>query len=85
MAELLTRWRAGALLIPAHPPDEVMRAVARASRACERLQDEGRRLRFSLEHPDQRVAIEVLDLHGNVTGALSPSQALAIAEGAPLP
>lgn len=88
-AALLTPLRTGvtprAPRMPSSPPAKVMRECARADRVYEELEAEGRRLHFSLDDVTGRVVVEVLDSEGTVTGTLSPSDALAVAAGAPLP
>ena len=55
--------------------------VARAARRYEELEAIGRRLHFEVE--TEGVRIEVRDLEGNTLRAISPSEALAVASGAP--
>jgi hypothetical protein len=70
--------------MPASPPPEVLDAIDVAARAADRLQQSGRRLQFTVDPPTGKVAVQVTDHSGNVLGALTGAQALAVASGLPL-
>jgi hypothetical protein len=71
--------------MPASPPPEVLDAIDVAARAADRLAQSGRRLQFTVDPPTGKVAVQVTDHSGNVLGALTGAQALAVASGLPLP
>jgi hypothetical protein len=66
------------------PPPEVLDAIGVAAQAADRLQQSGRRLQFTVDPPTGKVAVQVTDHSGNVLGALTGAQALAVASGLPL-
>jgi hypothetical protein len=70
--------------MPASPPPGVLDAIGVAAQAADRLQQSGRRLQFTVDPPKGRVAVQVTDHSGNVLGALTGAQALAVASGVPL-
>jgi uncharacterized FlaG/YvyC family protein len=70
--------------IPASPPPEVMQAVSKAAEVHQQLRASGWELRFSIHDTTGKVSVEVHDLRGNVVRTLTPGEALAVAEGAPL-
>jgi hypothetical protein len=70
--------------LSASPPPEVLDAIGVAAQAADRLQQSGRRLQFTVDPPTGRVAVQVTDHSGNVLGALTGAQALAVASGVPL-
>lgn len=89
-AEKVTRQFAGALAkaatadaagVPSSPPVDVMREVAAAGERVERLRENDRELRFSLNHDTGRVQIEVRDLAGSLIREIPPSEALDAMSG----
>jgi hypothetical protein len=70
--------------LSASPPPEVLDAIGIAAQAADRLQQSGRRLQFTVDPPTGKVAVQVTDHSGNVLGALTGAQALAVASGVPL-
>lgn len=70
---------------PEWPPESVWREVDHAAEAWADLQARGREVHFEVDRQTGRLSIEMRDLEGSVLGTLSPSQALAIASGAPVP
>lgn len=68
--------------LPQSPPPEVERAIAVAADAYDQLDASGQRIHFGLELGERTVAVELRDLSGNQLSELSPSEALALAEGA---
>jgi hypothetical protein len=70
--------------LSASPPPEVLDAIGVAAQAADRLQQSGRRLQFTVDPPTGKVAVQVTDHSGNVLGALTGAQALAVASGVPL-
>jgi hypothetical protein len=70
--------------IPSSPPQEVLDQMAGAARVYERLNSQGRELRFAHDQDNGRTTIEVRDRRGNVLKQLSPAEALDLAAGGPL-
>jgi hypothetical protein len=70
--------------LPASPPPEVLDAIGVAAQAADRLAQSGRALQFTVDPPTGKVAVQVTDHSGNVLGALTGAQALAVASGVPL-
>jgi hypothetical protein len=66
---------------PEWPPESVWREVDEAAQVWEDLHADGRELHFDLDPQSGRLTIEMRDLEGNVTTAVSPSEALSIAAG----
>ena len=71
--------------MPMSPPPEVLDAIGAAAGAYDRLAAAGQHLHFAIDPPTGKVAISVTDPAGNVRHTLSPSAALAVAAGEPLP
>lgn len=69
--------------IPASPPPDVLEKMQAAAKVAADLRAQQRELHFE-PMGGGRVVIQVRDLTGNVIRTVPPSQALAIAEGAPL-
>jgi hypothetical protein len=67
--------------IPASPPPEVLDAIARAHEAYERLEAEGRHVRFDLDEASGRLACELADASGTSLRRLSPRAVLDLAAG----
>lgn len=89
-AQKVTRQFAGALDkavttdvagVPGSPPVDVMREVAAAGERVERLRQNDRELRFSLNDDTGRVRIEVRDLAGGLIREIPPSEALDAMSG----
>ncbi|HYZ81660.1 MAG TPA: hypothetical protein VE571_10345 [Solirubrobacteraceae bacterium] len=70
--------------IPASPPPEVHEAMGVAAEAYDRLQDEGRQMRFKINEGTGKLVVEVHDLHGNLLFSVPSSKALEVASGGSL-
>ena len=70
---------------PEWPPESVWREVDDAAQVWEELKDQGCEVHFEIDEQSGRLNIEMRDLDGGVVGSLSPSEALALASGAPAP
>jgi hypothetical protein len=70
--------------LPSGPPSEVLEEMAHAAQIHAALSSQGRELRFARDEQSGRTRIEVRDRSGHVLKTISPSQALALAAGAPL-
>jgi FlaG protein len=62
--------------IPASPPPEVMRDVARAAERMEWLREHNRELRFRIDEESGRVHVEMRDLEGRLIREVPSSTAL---------
>lgn len=83
--ELASSEGAGAIeVMRAEPPAEVFSQIAAAGRMHDRLQQEGRELRFSLDGPDASLQIEMHDLESGGATTVSSAEAIDIAAGRPL-
>ncbi len=81
-SELASSERAGAVeVLRGGPPADVVAQIAAAGDIHERLQQEGRELRFSLPEAGGRVTIELLDSTLLSSTAVSGVEALDIAAG----
>ncbi|MEX2196702.1 MAG: hypothetical protein WD844_15585 [Thermoleophilaceae bacterium] len=67
------------------PPAELRAQVRDAARRWEELRAMDRELHFEQDAASGRIVVEVRDLEGRVLGTVTPSSALEIAAGAPLP
>jgi hypothetical protein len=67
------------------PPTEAMLALRVAGEVARQLHEAGRELRFSLAPSAARVEVLLCDVDGITLSRLSPSRALEIAMGAPVP
>ena len=70
--------------IPPTPPDEVLQHIAIASQMYDKLLASGIRLHFETDPQTGRVAVQVLDTHGNVVGSLPAAKVIDLASGAAL-
>jgi uncharacterized FlaG/YvyC family protein len=70
--------------IPFSPPPEVHEAIGVAARAFDKLQAEGRQMRFKVNEGTGKVVVEIHDLHGNLLCQVPPSKALDLAGGGSL-
>jgi len=66
------------------PPESVWREVDDAAQVWEELHAQGREIHFEIDEQSGRLAIEMRDLDGGAVGTLSPSEAVAVASGAPV-
>jgi hypothetical protein len=69
--------------VPASPPPSVLEDMHTAAGVADELRAQQRELHFETS-PAGGVVVQIRDLDGNVIRAVSPSQALEIAAGAPL-
>ena len=69
--------------LPSAPPAEALRDVEAAARRYDWLRENGRELRFTIDHESGRVRIEVRDLEGRLLREIPPSQALDAIAGGP--
>jgi hypothetical protein len=70
--------------VPALPPDDALREVARAAARAEELWREQRELHFAIDEDSRRVIVQVRDLDDCVIRTISPSDALDVLSGRPL-
>jgi hypothetical protein len=66
-----------------YPPLSVWREVDSAGRRADELRAEGREVHFEIDEQTGRLVIQLREVDGGVLRELSPSDALAIAGGAP--
>jgi hypothetical protein len=66
-----------------YPPLGVWREVDAAGRRADELREEGREVHFELDEQTGRLVIQLRELDGGVLRELAPSDAVAIAGGAP--
>ena len=66
-----------------YPPLSVWREVDAAGQRADELRAAGREVHFELDEQSGRLVIELRELDGGVLRELSPSDAVAIAGGAP--
>ncbi|HEX4009239.1 MAG TPA: hypothetical protein VHX62_04495 [Solirubrobacteraceae bacterium] len=74
----------GSSAIPDSPPPGVLRAIAGAGTAYDRLEASGRRLHFQLAPDTGELTVVVLDLEGTPVGTVPARRVLDLAAGAPL-
>lgn len=67
------------------PSLDALRDATIAAAVVRELHDAGRELRFALVDTRERVAVTLCDADGAVLSRLTPSRALEIAAGAPIP
>ena len=67
--------------IPASPPPEVHEAMGVAAQSYDKLQEQGRELRFKVNEGTGKLVVEVHDLHGNLLFQVPASKALDVAAG----
>jgi uncharacterized FlaG/YvyC family protein len=70
--------------IPSSPPPEVHEAMGVAAQAYDKLQDQGRQLRFKVNEGTGKLVVEVHDLHGKLLFQVPASKALDVASGGSL-
>ena len=70
--------------IPSSPPPEVHEAMGVAAQAYDRLQDQGRQMRFKVNEDTGKLVVEIHDLHGNLLFQVPSSKALEVAGGGSL-
>ena len=70
--------------IPSSPPSQVWREMQDAGRRVAELRARDRELHFEKNPDTGRVVVEVRDGNGAVIRVIPPSEALAVASGAPL-
>jgi uncharacterized FlaG/YvyC family protein len=70
--------------IPSSPPPEVHEAMGVAAQAYDKLQDQGRQLRFKVNEGTGKLVVEVHDLHGQLLFQVPASKALDVAGGGSL-
>lgn len=70
--------------MPIEPAEQMARDLARAARACEDLRADGREVHFELDALTGAVSATLRDLDGRVLRALSPTEVLEVAAGAPV-
>ncbi|MGZ4182420.1 MAG: hypothetical protein ACXVUL_17255 [Solirubrobacteraceae bacterium] len=70
--------------IPSSPPPEVHEAMGVAAQAYDKLQDQGRQMRFKVNEGTGKLVVEVHDLHGKLLFQVPASKALDVASGGSL-
>ncbi|HEX4672702.1 MAG TPA: hypothetical protein VH279_10565 [Solirubrobacteraceae bacterium] len=70
--------------IPSSPPPEVHEAMGVAAQAYDKLQAQGREMRFKVNQGTGKLVVEVHDLHGQLLFQVPASKALDVAGGASL-
>jgi len=70
--------------IPSSPPPEVHEAMGVAAQAYDKLQAEGRQMRFKVNEGTGKLVVEVHDLHGKLLFQVPASKALDVASGGSL-
>ena len=70
--------------IPSSPPPEVHEAMGVAAQAYDKLQSEGREMRFKVNQGTGKLVVEVHDLHGQLLFQVPGSKALDVAGGGSL-
>ena len=70
--------------IPSSPPPEVHEAMGVAAQAYDKLQDQGRQMRFKVNEGTGKLVVEVHDLHGQLLFQVPASKALDVASGGSL-
>jgi len=70
--------------IPSSPPPEVHEAMGVAAQAYDKLQAEGRQMRFKVNEGTGKLVVEVHDLHGQLLFQVPASKALDVASGGSL-
>jgi hypothetical protein len=70
--------------IPSSPPPEVHEAMGVAAQAYDKLQDQGRQMRFKVNEGTGKLVVEIHDLHGNLLFSVPASKALDVAGGGSL-
>ncbi|MGZ4195996.1 MAG: hypothetical protein ACXVFQ_06480 [Solirubrobacteraceae bacterium] len=71
-------------MIPSSPPPEVHEAMGVAAQAYDKLESEGRQLRFKVNEGTGKLVVEVHDLHGQLLFQVPASKALDVAGGGSL-
>jgi hypothetical protein len=70
--------------IPSSPPPEVHEAMGVAAQAYDKLQAQGREMRFKVNEGTGKLVVEVHDLHGQLLFQVPASKALDVAGGGSL-
>ena len=70
--------------IPSSPPPEVHEAMGVAAQAYDKLQAQGREMRFKVNPGTGKLVVEVHDLHGQLLFQVPASKALDVAGGGSL-
>lgn len=70
--------------IPSSPPPEVHEAMGVAAQAYDKLQADGRQMRFKVNQGTGKLVVEVHDLHGQLLFQVPASKALDVASGGSL-
>jgi hypothetical protein len=70
--------------IPSSPPPEVHEAMGVAAQAYDKLQAQGREMRFKVNQGTGKLVVEVHDLHGQLLFQVPASKALDVAGGGSL-
>jgi hypothetical protein len=70
--------------IPSSPPPEVHEAMGVAAQAYDKLQAQGREMRFKVNPGTGKLVVEVHDLHGQLLFQVPASKALDVASGGSL-
>ena len=65
--------------LPSAPPPEVLHEIAAASQAYDRLAAAGHHLQFGTDPATGRLAVDVIDASGRVSGQMSATAALRVA------
>jgi hypothetical protein len=82
--DLPTARNSASSALPDSPPPGVLRAIAAAGAAYDRLEASGRRLHFALAPDTGELTVVVLDLEGTPVGTVPAHRVLDLAAGAPL-
>jgi hypothetical protein len=70
--------------IASSPPPEVHEAMGVAAQAYDRLEAQGRQMRFKVNEGTGKLVVEIHDLHGNLLFQVPTSTALEVAGGGSL-
>jgi uncharacterized FlaG/YvyC family protein len=70
--------------IASSPPPEVHEAMGVAAQAYDRLEAQGRQMRFKVNEGTGKLVVEIHDLHGNLLFQVPASTALDVAGGGSL-
>ena len=70
--------------IPSSPPPEVHEAMGVAAQAYDKLEAEGRQMRFKVNEGTGKLVVEIHDLHGQLLFQVPSSKALEVASGGSL-
>ncbi|HEY1687876.1 MAG TPA: hypothetical protein VGF95_03325 [Solirubrobacteraceae bacterium] len=70
--------------VPSTPPPEVLAQMQEAGTSYEALQAKGYEVHYSEDSGSRRMGAELRDAEGSLVRALTPSEAVELAAGAPL-